>query len=177
MNILFRATNDFMDAVRQDLHRPHKIAFERIGFITVRAAQANDRVMLLAEDYHPVADEDYVNDPTVGARIGQEALRKALNLALLQSVGIFHVHMHMIPSRRHWFSRVDLTEMAQFVPDFFSVCSTMPHGAIVLSPRSAAGLAWTTRDKVLPIGEFNFIGPQVQIIHAAEDGSTDYQGW
>lgn len=177
MKTLFRTTIDFMDAVREDLHRPHNIAFERIGFITVRAAQAKDQMLLLAEDYHPVAEEDYVDDPTVGARISQEALRKALNLALLQSVGVFHVHMHMIPSKRHWFSRVDLTEMSQFVPDFFGVCSTMPHGAIVLSPRSAAGLVWTTRDNIAPIEEFNFIGPQVQIIRAAADGSTDYQGW
>lgn len=176
MNIIFRATSDFVDAVRKDLIRPHGFAHERIGFITVRAAAASEHIVLLADDYHPVADEDYIDDPGVGARIGQEALRKALNLALLNPVGVFHVHVHMLPSFRHWFSHVDLSEQLNFVPDFFKVRSNMPHGAIVLSPRSAAGLVWTTPISVTPIGEFNFVGPQIQVIRAAPDGSTSYGG-
>jgi hypothetical protein len=51
-------------------------------------------LVLLAEGYHPVADDDYIDDPTVGAMMGQEAIRKALKVALLQPVGMFHVHVH-----------------------------------------------------------------------------------
>jgi len=174
MSILFRATEAFMASVRSDLERPHTFAHERIGFITIRAAAGKDHLVMLAEDYHPVADEDYVRDPTVGARIGQDALRKALNLALLNPVGVVHVHMHLFPSDRLWFSRVDLTEMQNFMPDFFKVGPRMPHGAIVLSPLSAAGLAWTSRTALEPIGEFNFIGPEMKVIRSSRDGSTDY---
>jgi hypothetical protein len=176
MNIIFRATDDFVEAVRKDLIRPHAFAHERIGFITIRVAAASESLVLLADNYYPVADEDYIDDPGVGARIGQEALRKALNLALLNPVGVFHVHMHMLPSHRHWFSRVDLSEQLNFVPDFFKVRSDMPHGALVLSPRSAAGLAWTAPNSTTPIGEFNFVGPKIQVIRAAPDGSTSYGG-
>lgn len=176
MSILFRATEDFMVSVRHDLMRPHAFAHERIGFITTRAATGRNDLVMLAEAYHSVADEDYVRDPTVGARIGQEALRKALNFALLKPVGVVHVHMHLLPSERLWFSRIDLTEMRNFMPDFFKVGPKMPHGAVVLSPRSAAGLAWTASDAVQPIGEFNFIGSQIKVIRAAGDGSTGYEG-
>jgi hypothetical protein len=174
MTILFRATEAFMASVRCDLMRRHAFAHERIGFITTRAAAGKDHLVVLAEDYHPVADEDYVCDPTVGARIGQEGLRKALNLALLNPVGVVHVHMHLLPSERLWFSEIDRTEMRNFMPDFFKVGPKMPHGAIVLSPRSAAGVVWTAPSAAEPIGEFNFVGSQMKVIRAARDGSTDY---
>lgn len=174
MTIVFRATDVFMGSVRHDLMRRHDFAHERIGFITVRAAAGKDHLVILADDYHPVADDDYVRDPTVGARIGQEAIRKALNLALLNPVGILHVHMHEIPSKRLWFSEIDLTEQANFMPDFFKVGPKMPHGAIVLSPCSVAGQVWTTPNAVQPISEFNIVGPQVKVIQAARDGSTAY---
>ena len=176
MNALFRSTQSFMAGVRRDLTRPHSFAHERIGFITARAAAGLDHLVLLAEGYHPVADDEYIRDPTVGARIGQEAVRKALNLALLNPVGVFHVHMHEIREPRLWFSRVDLTEQRNFMPDFFKLGSSMPHGAIVLSPRSAAGLVWTRPSQVRPIAEFNIVGAQLNVIRAARDGSTDYDG-
>lgn len=176
MKALFRATEPFMAGVRRDLVRRHAYAHERIGFITTRAAPGKDHLVLLAEGYHPVADDEYMRDPMVGARIGQEALRKALNLALLNPVGVFHVHMHLLPERRLWFSQIDLSEQRNFVPDLFKVGATMPHGALVLSPRSEAGLVWTTSNDVRPIAEFNTVGAQLKVIVAAQDGSTDYEG-
>lgn len=176
MKTLFRTTDEFMTSMRADLARPHHFAHERIGFVTVRAAQGHDNLVILAERYYPVADQDYVNDPFVGARIGQEALRKALELALLEPVGVFHVHMHLIPSRRLWFSQVDLNEQMKFVPDFFSVRPEMPHGTLVLSPHSIAGIGWLARDRAAAIDEFNITGRRLQVIRASDDGSTDYRG-
>ena len=175
VSVLFRAAEAFMADVRRDLMRPHEFAHERIGFITTRAAAGRDHLVVLAEAYHPVADEDYVHDPRVGARIGQEALRKALNLALLNPVGVLHVHMHM-EGTRLWFSHIDLTEQLKYVPDFFKVRRTMPHGALVLSPRSVAGRIWFDGRRISPISEFNISGPQLQIICAARDGSTGFAG-
>lgn len=59
---IFRTTSDFLSRVREDLSRPHAFAHERVGFITVRAASANKIIVLLAEDYYPVADDDYIED-------------------------------------------------------------------------------------------------------------------
>ncbi len=175
MNIIFRTTEDFMAEVRGDLERPHAFAHERVGFISVRAAEGRDNIVLIAEEYHPVADIDYLRDPTVGAMMGAEAIRKALELALLNRVGMFHVHMHTFPGRL-WFSRIDLSEQLRFIPDFFTVQPKMPHGAIVLSPSSAAGRAWTSRDNIIRITEFNVVGNQTKIIRSAADGSTDFYG-
>jgi hypothetical protein len=157
MRTIFRATADFLKGVRQDLERPHAFAAERVGFISVRAANAGKNLLLLAHGYHPVDDGDYVNDQSVGAMMGQEAIRKALNIALLQPVGMIHVHMHGhrgVPG----FSRIDLSEQDYFVPDFFKVRKAMPHGAMVLSHDKAAGRIWLNPMAVSDIHEFNIIG-------------------
>jgi hypothetical protein len=157
MRTIFRATADFLTGVRQDLERPHAFAAERVGFISVRAANARENLLLLAQGYHPVEDSDYVNDPSVGAMMGQEAIRKALNIALLQPVGMIHVHMHGhggVPG----FSKIDLSEQLYFVPDFFKVRKGMPHGAVVLSLDKAAGRIWLNPTAISDIHEFNIIG-------------------
>ncbi len=157
MRTIFRATSDFLKGVRRDLERPHAFAAERVGFISVRAANAGENLLLLAHGYHPVDDSDYVNDQSVGAMMGQEAIRKALNIALLQSVGMLHVHAHGhrgVPE----FSKIDLSEQDHFVPDFFKVCKAMPHGALVLSHDKAAGRVWLSPAAVSNIHEFNIIG-------------------
>lgn len=154
MRTIFRATADFVKRMRQDLERPHAFAAERVGFISVRAANAGESLLLLAHEYHPVADADYVNAPSVGAMMGQEAIRKALNIALLQPVGMIHVHMHGhrgVPG----FSKIDLTEQLHFVPDFFKVRKDMPHGAMVLSFDKAAGRIWLNPTAICDIDEFN----------------------
>jgi hypothetical protein len=173
MNIIFRAQTGFIKRVRRDLLRPHAFAAERVGFITTRAAAAGSALLLLAQDYHPVADADYVDDPSVGAMLGQEALRKALDIALLNKVGIVHVHMHDFPGRL-WFSRTDLREQLKFMPDFFKVRRKMPHAAVVLGPHAAAGRVWLAPDRIERITEFNFIGPRVEVFHSDMTGAVEY---
>ncbi len=173
MNIIFRAPTDFITSTRADLLRPHAFAHERVGFITIRAAATSDSLLLLAQDYYRVADEDYVPDPSVGAMMGQEALRKALEIALLNKVGILHVHMHGFPGRL-WFSRIDLREQLKFVPDFFKVRRNMPHGAVVLGPTAAAGRVWLAPTNVTRISEFNFVGPRIEIFNSNDSGAVDY---
>lgn len=173
MKILFRATVDFRRRVRSDLARPHHFAHERVGFIATRATAGADYLVLLAESYHPVADDDYIRDSSVGALIGQEALRKALEIALLQRVGMFHVHQHFFPGRL-WFSQIDLREQTRFVPDFFKVQDSMPHGALVLSDVAAAGRVWLSPSTVRVINEFDVVGSRVSVQRTAQDGSVDF---
>lgn len=162
MGAMFRQESGFVRDVRRDLARPHAFAAERVGFITIKAAHARDQLVLLAHGYHPVADEDYVNDPRVGAMMGQEAIRKGLELALFNQVGVFHVHMHEHKGPPG-FSRLDLQEQLKFVPDFFKVRPEMPHGAIVLSHDHAAGRVWLGPNAVEEIAEFNTVGPRTLV--------------
>jgi hypothetical protein len=173
MNMMFRFETELMARVRADLSRPHPFAYERVGFISIRAAWSTDGLLLLADNYFPVADEDYVDDPSVGAMLGQEAIRKALEIALIYRVGVVHVHQHEL-GKRLWFSTIDLDEQVRFVPDFFKVCSNMPHGALVLSAHSAAGRVWLAPDEIRRITEFNSIGAPLRTWTSARDGSTDF---
>lgn len=157
MRTVFRATARFIADVLTDLRRPHRFAAERVGFISVRAASAPKQLLLIAQGYHPVEDADYVEDPTVGARMGQEAIRKALNMALLQPVGIFHVHLHE-HAGPPFFSGIDLDGQAEVLPDFFKVRESMPHGALVFSEDRASGRIWLDAQRIHDIAEFNVVG-------------------
>ena len=145
MTIIFRATSMLLADVRGDLHRPHPFAAERVGFLVCRAGRLPDYgLVLLAAGYDPVADEDYIADPSVGAMMGPTAIRKALQRAYnggAEDLSIFHVHMHGHRGRTG-FSDVDDRESRKFVPDFFNVAPAMPHGAVVLSLDQAVGLCW-----------------------------------
>jgi hypothetical protein len=170
MRVLVRGQQKQWNQMRTDLLRPHEFAAERVGFISVKATLAYESLVLLIQDYQPVADRDYVYDPSVGAMIGSEGLRHALETALLSPVGIFHVHLHHhLGSPR--FSRTDLSEYRNFVPDFFKVRPSMPHGAILLSLNDVCGLCWTSKRGVHPIDEFHSVDATNHLWRAKPSGT------
>lgn len=173
MKVLFRATAELVAQVRRDLTRPHEFADERVGFLAVRATSGYGHLVLLADRYYPVADQDYIPDFTIGARIGQDALRKALETSLVDSVGMFHVHAHDFPGKLR-FSRVDLQEQENFVPDFFNVCETMPHGALVMNQAELAGRVWLSKTDIRPIDEFNTVGARMEVALGPRSDDTNF---
>jgi hypothetical protein len=166
MTIIFRARSDFLAGMRRDLQRAHRFAAERVGFVVCRAGRlADGGLVILAADYDPVSDEDYVDDPSVGAMMGPAAIRKALERAYnggAEDLSLFHVHMHEHRGRTG-FSEVDDRESRKFVPDFFNVAPAMPHGAIVLSLDQAVGLCWRALGAMpVPIDRFASVGAPLQ---------------
>ena len=138
-----KVTGALLDRVRDDLARPHSHAYERVGFFTAGACTAADgNLLMLANGYIGVDDDDYEINPRVGAAIGRTAFRKALEVAHRARSSLLHVHSH---GRRGLpdFSRIDLASGVQFVPSFFSVIPAMPHGMVVLSDTHATGLVWS----------------------------------
>jgi hypothetical protein len=128
--------------IRRDLTRPHRFAHERVGFLTAGAASFDGNgLLLLARNYRPVDEEDYVHDPSVGVKIGADAMRKALQAAYRPPAAVLHIHTHGGSARPH-FSGVDRRSAAEFVPSFFNPVPRMPHGIIVLSDDGANGLLW-----------------------------------
>ena len=165
MKVTFRITKGLLKKVHHDLDRKHRFTAERVGFIACKASALPDNgLLILARDYFPVEDDDYMNDPRVGAMMGSNAIRKAMQVAYSQNLSLFHVHRHEhrgLPS----FSPVDLTESAKFVPDFWNVQPTLPHGTIVLSHDQLNGLCWMpgTRN-VLPFTDMTVVtSPLVKI--------------
>lgn len=92
MKLLFRMNWSLRRAALEDLDRPHKFALERIRFVSIRAAATSSELMIIAESYASVADENYVRDAKVGARINgvstfadtAEFLRQARLISLNQ---------------------------------------------------------------------------------------------
>jgi hypothetical protein len=165
MKTILKITADLLDQINQDLQRPHPFAFERVGFILCRPARLEpEGWILLAWGYHTVADDDYVDDYSVGAMMGPGAIRKALQLAFNDPLSIVHVHLHD-HSGKPGFSKTDAEESARFVPDFWNVRPSLPHGAIVLSRDSAYGFVWEpTRRRRVPLDETSIVGAPMRLI-------------
>lgn len=158
MKITFKITYELYRRIQADLQRPHAIAAERVGWLRCRVGDApKGGLLLLAYDYYPVADDDYIDDPSVGAMMGSGAIRKALQLALDKPISIFHVHMHDHQGQPH-FSGVDTRETAKFVPDFWHVRPGMPHGAMILSQDDAYGRCWYPGGKIIEINDIVLVG-------------------
>jgi proteasome lid subunit RPN8/RPN11 len=162
MNTRLKIQSDLLDQIREDLERPHAFAAERVGFITAGVTWVGEGLMLLARSYHPVADEDYVEDPSAGATIGGDAMRKALEAAYTPRSVLLHLHSHGGRGRPD-FSGIDLRSGAKFVPGFFHAVSRMPHGMLVLSNDSATGKLWLSgEDRGSYINEFVGIGAPIK---------------
>jgi len=159
MKINVRMTRKLLHQIRVDLARPHPFAFERVGFLVCKVAETKPRgINVFPYDYLEVEDEDYLNDVSVGAMMGPEAIRKALRFAYKNPVAMFHVHVHD-HCGPPWFSDIDLRENGNFVPDFWHVRPAFPHGALVLSRDSLSGLSWMPGGKKpFRISSFNIVG-------------------
>lgn len=158
MKIRFKITSALLTTIRTDLRRPHTFAHERVAFIAAGLAAAHDELLILAREYRPVRDDEYLPDPRVGAMMSAEAIRRARQWAMDGRAAIFHVHTHGghgVPG----FSGVDIRENAKFVPNFVSVAPQCVHGAIVLSDTAAYGQVWLNRTSPKPfIAAFSEVG-------------------
>lgn len=147
MNATFRITESMLAGVRADLARPHPYAHERVGFLTAGCAWAADGDLLLAANgYRPVHDDDYIETDDVGAQIDNDAMRQGVQAAYRSCAALLHVHTHGGTGTPR-FSSVDLRSARKFVPSFFHLVPRMPHGLIVLSDDSADGLLWLGKGK------------------------------
>jgi hypothetical protein len=167
MNLRFKITTALLATIRIDLRRQHPFAHERVGFISAGLSAVGRDVFILARSYRPVADEDYLRDASVGAMMGPEAIRKALQWAMQDGHALFHVHTHGgrgVPG----FSGIDVRENAKFVPDFCKVAPQCVHGAIVLSDNAARGQVWLNRKRPHTfIAQFTEVGAPLRTWSAA----------
>lgn len=158
MKISIRIRSDTLRGMRADLAQPHAHASERVGFLAAAATASSRELLLLVRDYRPVADEDYHRSTSVGAEIGSEAFRKALQWAYQPKSALIHVHTHQGTGQPN-FSGTDLRSGREFVPSFFTTVPRMPQGMIVLSDDSATGLLWFGEHEApLTVDHFSQIG-------------------
>lgn len=165
MKVLFKITARLLHEVKAQLERPHAFAFERVGFLVCRPGLLeHGGMVVLSHALQDVADEDYIDDSTVGAMMGPDAIRKALQFSYNEEASMFHVHLHSHRGRPR-FSHTDERETARFVPDFWNVQPDLPHGAVVFSEDSAYGKCWIPgRKSPVEISEFDVVGVPMERI-------------
>lgn len=148
MRVRVKIRDSTWQRMQSDLSRPHDHAAERVGFLFCGFAQAaKQEILILDSVWQLVQDDHYLRDEHVGACIGPQAFRSALQFAYNHAVSVLHVHRHDHHGQP-WFSKVDVDSMQQFVPDFWNVQPALPHGALVLSYNRAAGAVWLPTDRL-----------------------------
>lgn len=167
MKVHFKIERKLYKTIYEDLLRPHPFAEERMGFIVCKPSPAGNSTLILAHSYLVTPDEWYIPDERFGCVFNSDAMRAAMQAALSQKASIFHVHLHDHYGEP-WFSRADLREMREFVPNFWNVQPDYPHGAIVLSQDEMAGLCWSAGQEAPQIiQKFSIIGSPLKITQEA----------
>lgn len=145
MSASLKLTGRLHNTIVQDLMRPHPFASERVGFVFGRVGSGPDgaKIVLLTR-YHVVSDDQYIDDPEVGARIGPEAMTwsmQAVHRGRAQREGIFHIHLHPHCGPTGM-STIDQKEIPRVIPGFCAVGTSSPHGIIILSLDHGVSWIW-----------------------------------
>lgn len=144
MKVEIKLTGHLYKEIIEDLTRLHPFAAERVGFVLGRSSSFKDGRLLILTRYHSVPDDEYIEDPRVGARIGRSSLTWAMQAVYHGRPireGIFHVHLHHHKGETKM-SSVDVCEIPKLIPGFQSVGREAPHGIIILSLNHGSAWIW-----------------------------------
>lgn len=142
MNITVRIPRGFHASLVEDLERSHKFAYERVGWIFAKQAEATPgHLLLLPVAYEQVDDDNYIADRDVGACFNATAIRAALQRCRSTGLSCLQVHLHNHRGETN-FSGVDCKTIDELAPSFRSVAPGRAHGGLVLSRDSATGRIW-----------------------------------
>ena len=145
MTIEIRMTGLLAKEIKRDLARPHPFAAERVGFVLgkIGSLSGQGKSVVLTR-YHSVPDDQYEEDDTVGARIGFEAMKAAMQAVFQGRVakeGIFHIHIHEHLGQTRM-SREDADGLPPMMPGFQAMGRQAAHGIIILSLDHGSGWVW-----------------------------------
>jgi hypothetical protein len=136
LNVKFRIPKALKKKINFDLSRKHNYAYERVGFVLTRTHWIDDEAIILAYDYKSVADDDYIEDREVGARINSSAIKQALEKAYYEKCGIFHVHSHS-HLEKPLESCSDIAGIRPLIESISRIDKTQLFGYIIFSENSA----------------------------------------
>lgn len=135
-NIKIRLPKALHEKMLADLRRRHPFAGERVGLLFTSSVLVDARNMLiLCTDYVPVADQDYIEDDSVGARIGASAIRGAMQEIFDRKCGCFHVHLHGHKGRPSP-SFTDKGSLPGVADSFANISGEQLNGYLILSEDS-----------------------------------------
>lgn len=164
MNIHLRIAEHIWKQMNKDLSQAHSFAHERIGFLYVREGIIEGTGnLLLSSHYLSIPDDQYINDPTVGAKINSDAIRSVMQRILDTQEGAFHVHMHGFPFFQQ-FSNIDRDSLMRLIPSFKTVGQKSVHGALLLTDNNINGIAWLPRyEAPVKIAKITVVGSPIVV--------------
>jgi len=160
--IAIKMTGSLHASILADLSRPHPFAGERVGFVLARLGSlAGSGNLVLLHHYHPIPDDEYVEDPSVGARIGSSAITWGMQAAYQgrkRREGVFHVHLHAHRGRTDM-SAVDRRDIPEIVRGFHAVGTEAAHGILILSLNHGSAWVWLAgRNELVVAAKIRVIG-------------------
>jgi hypothetical protein len=166
MKISIKLKGSLYDEMIRDLMRQHPFASERVGFVLGRMGSLANGSMILLNRYHSIPDDQYIDDPTVGARIGSGAMTWAMQATYYGRAareGVFHVHLHDCDGPTGM-SRTDRSEIPSLIPGFQSVSRDAAHGILILSRNHGSSWVWLPGSKESQsVDTINVIGVPVGV--------------
>jgi hypothetical protein len=164
MTVCVRILREPYTRMRDDLRRKHEFAYERVGFLSAKLGnRGGEEPLVLFNDYHPVPDDQYIDDPYSGARINEVAIREAMQRVLDTGSGSFHVHWHAHRGRPG-FSSMDLEETPRIVSSLRVAGPGQAHGMLLLSDDHCIAQVWMPEsDDPLVASRVSVVGYPLEI--------------
>ena len=154
-----------LQEIRSDLERSHEFAYERIGFIHSRFAHSGEQSIVIATGYSPVAENHYIDDPTVPVRIGSAAIQAAMQRVLHEQIGLFHVHAHG-GNHKPTMSSLDAREIPPIVRSLKNAAPTQPFGIALLSNDNISAFVLRDCGDLVEVSRIVVIGSSLQIFQS-----------
>jgi len=135
--VTIRIADELCQQIRIDLLRPHNFAYERVGFVIGKSKELQDgKELVIITEYIPIANEHYIEDDTVGARIDSNAIRIAMQIVMNRKCSMFHVHAHF-GNGTPLFSSTDLEELPNIAAAMINANPLSVHGALLINEDAA----------------------------------------
>ena len=157
--IAIKIPRQLYQQMKIDLKRPHEFAYERVGFLMTRSKVVDSSTTLvIAIAYYPVLDENYVDDPSVGAKINSAAIRTAMQIAHEKQSGCLHVHLHGQEGKPYP-SMTDAAELPPVVNSLANISPKQCNGFLILSEDSFyASVKLPASIELVPATTYSVVG-------------------
>lgn len=166
MTLHVRLPSDLLATMRDNLAQDNPYGGERVGFLGADSTQWLDRADVYARTFQPVTPGGYLPSGPGAVVIGTPAIRSAIQFAMSEEIGVWHVHMHPwrgTPRPSH----TDLAEIPRVLQAFHYAAPEYVHGMLIISPDSASAFAWIpTANKLQPADNIVEVGwPMKFMVH------------
>lgn len=156
---VLRVPDVFYHAMLNDLKRPHPFAMERVGFFSTNMSNAGPYFKIITvTGYHLVDDNDYIDDPYIGAKINGTAIRQAMQRILTSGMGCLHVHLHN-QTGKPGPSLTDLKSLPEVAKAFHNADPKPASGFAIFSQNSVYCMANASKEyKPFEVDQLTVVG-------------------